>query len=233
MAHVIDGNRFTSSSTPQHDLGASWETPDGRVFRYVQAGGTALVAGKLQQGSAIVANHQNIAVAAAVAIDATVVTATLGATAATANQYSNGYMIVNDVTGEGFYYTIGSHAAVSSSGVITLNLNEAIRVALTTSSEVSLIANPFSGVIINPTTPTQQPIGVAVDNTPANYYGWVQTHGVCNVLADGAISVGAAISPSNAVAGAVESGVIGQGVIGHALQAGVDTEYRTVFLMID
>lgn len=230
---VIPQNLFTSSATGNTEVGARAVTPDGRVFRYVKAGATALVPGKLQQASAIVANHQNVAVQAAAAIGATAVSATLGATAATANQYAGGLMIVNDVTGEGYSYKVKSHAAVDASGVITVNLEDAIVVALTTSSEVSFIANPYSGVIVNPTTPTASPVGVAIYPVAANEYGWIQTKGLVSCLNDGGTTVGLAVAPSQATAGAVKTGATTLDSVGRAFQTATSTEYNAIFLALD
>lgn len=223
---------FDESSVQLMDLGALVSTADGREYRYVKAGGTALVPGKLQQGPAVVANHQNIAVAAAAAIGATSVTVTLGATAATANQYAGGTMVVNDVTGEGYTYTIKSHPAADASAslVITLEDDDAIRVALTTSSEVCLFPNLYNGVIVNPTTPTNKPVGVAVKAITASYYGFIQTKGTVSCLNDSATAVGLALAPSQSVAGALKTGATTLDSVGSALQAGVDTEYRTVWI---
>jgi len=225
---------YTESSIQQHKLGSMGITDDGRIFRYVKAGGTALVPGKLQQGPAITANHQNVAVASAAAIGATTVTVTLGATAATANQYQEGLLVINDVTGEGYTYKIKSNPAADASASLTLTLEDPIAVALTTSSEACLIPNTWNGVIVHPTTPTNAAVGVPLKAITAAYFGWVQSHGPVSCLnGDANLTVGSAISPSNATAGAVENGVIAQGFVGQALQAGVDTEYRTVFLTID
>ena len=231
---LVAADVVIGSTTQQHPLGTLGETPDGRRFRYCEAGGTALVAGTLQQQVAIVANHQNIAVAAAAAIGAETVTVTLGATLASVNQYAEGFMVVNDQAGEGFTYKIKGHPAAASAGSLTLTLDDSIRVALTTSSEVCLIANPYKDIVQHPTTPTGVAVGVPLFAMAIDNFGWIQTHGVVSCLSDAAPgSVGAALSPSNATAGALESGVIGQGVVGQALQTAVDTEYRAVFLTID
>lgn len=223
---------FSSSSVAQLDLGA--KAVDGeRVFRYVKAGAVALVPGKLQQAPAIVANHQNIAVAAAAAVGATSVTVTLGATAATANQYANGYMIVNDVNGEGHSYKIKSNPAADASASLVVTLEDGIVVALTTSSEVCLIPNSHNGVIVNPATPTNSPVGIAIYPVVAGEFGWIQTRGPVSALADGAITVGLGIAPSQSVAGSVKATATTLDNVGAALQAGVDTEYRTVFVRID
>lgn len=219
---------YITTDTAQADLGAKAVTADGREFRYAKAGGTALIAGTLLQAPAIVANHQNIAVAAAASAGSTTVTVTLGATEATANQYAGGLMIVNDADGQGFSYQISSNVAAALSTAMTITLSDKLMENLTTSSEVCLIPALYNGVVINPTTPTNVPVGVAVLDIPAGDFGWIQTKGAVSCLADGALTVGAAVSPSNGTAGAVEDGVIAQGFVGSALQAGVSTEYRTI-----
>ena len=50
--------------TPQHELGTKVYSPDGRAFRYVGAGGTALVAGNLVCSEAEDTGEQNLAVSA-------------------------------------------------------------------------------------------------------------------------------------------------------------------------
>jgi hypothetical protein len=230
---INDLDIFSSSTVKQHAFGQLAMAADGRKFRYAKAGASNLVAGNVQQGPAIVANHQNIAVATAAAIGANSVTVTLGATAATANQYADGYMVVNDVDGQGHSYKILSHPAADSAASLELTLDDKIKVALTTSSEVCLIANPWNGVIIYPTTSTQTVAGVAPFAVTAGEYCWLQTGGVASMLADGAIGVmtGVAVPSSVAGAGKIMAATLSQ--IGYALQAGVDTEYRAVFLTID
>lgn len=224
---------YEVSDVQSSTLGSLAVTVDGKVVQYCLAGSVALLPGKLCQGPAVVANHQNIAVASTAAIGDITVTVTLGATAATANQYAGGFLSVNDATGEGAQYEILSHPAADASASLVVTLRSPIRVALVAAtSEVSLIANPANGIIVNPTTPTGKVVGVPIVDVPASYYCWVVMKGLCPVLNDGALTVGSAVSPSNAVAGAVENGVIAQGFVGNAYQTGVDTEYRTVNLNI-
>lgn len=231
---MFDINPFESGTVQKHELGALAFSKDGRKFRYAKNGASAMAAGKLYQTSAIAANHVNLSVAAA-AIGATQVTITLGNTAATANQYAGGYLHVNDGTGEGHTYQIDSHPAADASATLLLTLKDKIKVALVASgtSECSLVANPYNGLVIMPTTITGAPAGWAVFAVPASEYCWIQTGGVLSALQDGTPAAGAALSPSNAVAGAVESGVIGQGVVANALQTGVDTEYQMIFAILD
>jgi len=233
---IMPHNVMSESSIQKADLGQIAYTTDGRKFRYSKAGGTALVAGTLQQASAIVANHQNLTCAAA-ALAATSVTVTLGATAATANQYADGYLVINDVDGEGHTYLIKSHPAADASATLVLTLYENTPItdtALTANSQACLVANKYNGVIQMPTTITGAAVGVPLFDVTASYFFWLQTRGAVSCLnGDADLTVGSAVSPSNATAGAVENGVIAQGFVGNALQAGVNTEYRTIDLMLD
>jgi hypothetical protein len=222
------------SSTKQISLGAYGETRDGRGYRYVLAGGTTLDPGKVVINADLVSNHTNIVVAAAVAAGATKVTATLGATAATLDQYADGYLTVNDANGEGINYLISGHAAVASAGVITVNLVDPVKVALTTSSEVTLKLNPWSGVVISIADQADQPVGVPNVSITNAYYGWVQTKGECAVLADEAVAKGLALTLGSSTVGSVEAlDAAGEFQIGVASEALVDTEYRSAYLTID
>lgn len=224
---------FSESSTAQAQVGQRVVTPDGRVYRYCLAGGTALVPGKLYQAPAQITNHQNLT-PTATAVGATSVTVTLGATAATLNQYAGGYLVVTVTPGQGYQYLISGHAAADSSGTLTLNLADPIAVALTTSSRVDLVLNPFSGVIVNPATVTSVPVGVAVYPVTAAYYGWLQTGGVANVLADGALTVGSLVAASDATAGAVEvASSATLNIVGSAVTGVATTEYGAVKLTLD
>lgn len=116
---------------------------------------------------------------------------------------------------------------------MTLTLDDPILVALTTSSKIDLL-NPCSGVIVNPTTATSAPIGLAVYPVAAAEYGWVQTFGPGVCLADGTVVVGTSLDASNGTAGAVEAhaeaGV--QATVGHALTGIATTEYGLIKVML-
>lgn len=234
-AIVLPSGIRSDSSVQETDLGSKAVTPDGRVFRYCKAGATALVAGKVYDAPIEVANHTNITVVAGAA-GATSFTATLGATAATVNQYAGGVAVVNDVDGQGFTYSIKSHLAVDSSGVITVELDddEPIVTALTTSSQVTLVANPYNGVVVHATTEVSHPVGIGNTQITAAQFGWIQTRGAVAALCGAALqTIGASVAASDTVAGAVEIGDGILAVLGHSITAGVATEYNPVFLTID
>lgn len=238
---MFSGNRQLSeqdirtiSSTKQVEFGAVGATSDGRVYRYGQAGASDLDPGKLVVNVDLVANHTNIAVAEAAAVGAKKVKVTLGATAATADQYLEGYLTVNDATGEGITYKITSNPAIDSAGSGYIYLEEPIRVALTTSSEVTLKKNPYAGLVISATDQADMPMGVPNVTVTANYYAWFQTRGECAVWADEAVTKGLALTIGTGTAGAVEAlDGAGEPQIGVASEALVDTEYRSAFLQMD
>ena len=217
-------------------VGTRWDLSDGREVTLVKNGAVALAAGKLVQDAAIVPNHQNIAVTAYQAYSANgnvpaKVTVTLGATAATANQYAGGFVVVNDANGEGQTLRIASHPAADASASLVLTLEEGATVALTTSSEVCLLPAHGADVIIQPTTVTGAQVGVTLYAIPAAAYGFVVSRGIVSCLAQGAIGVGLGISVGS-VAGSVAVAAATTARLGFAAQAGVDTEYRAVYVNI-
>lgn len=223
------------SSAQNQPLGSKAETVDGREFKYGLAGASNLAIGKLAQQAAVVANHQNISVAAAAAAGATQVTVTLGATAATANQYAGGYLNVIDVAGAGATYLIAGHPAASSSGSLVVSLAEPITTALTTSSKANLTTNPYASMVISATTTISYITGVPGIAVTAAFYGWFQTRGVASVLSDGAVTAGVGLKPSDAVTGAAEAEVAGDTTvrIGVAYNNNtVDTKYSAAYLNI-
>lgn len=229
---------FEESSAAKLKVGTVRRLEDGRVFVYALNAAVALAAGKITQSSAPVANHLNIAVAAAAAIGDKKVQVTLGATAATANQYKDGFLHVNDATGEGHLYKIRSNPAADSSGTLWLTLYDAIRVALTTSSEVTLTVHPQNSVIVYPTTGTSAPAGVPPIAVTASYYFWNQVKGPAVCLVDGTWVIGQHVRVSDGVAGALEplnrdGTAEDEAAVGTVLQVNADTEYGLVQLEIE
>lgn len=226
---------FVSQAGKVHELGTIGLTSDGRIFRYCLAGGTSLVAGRLQQAPAEVTNHQNLTPTAAAAIGATEITVTLGATLATANQYAEGLLMVTTSTGVGYAYRIKSHPAAASAATLLVTLEDALQVATTTTSRIDLVLNPFSGVLIGPVTETSCIVGVANDVIVNAEYGWIQTGGPACVLADGTVTVGTQLVAATAsVTGAVKpvsTDVVQH--VGRAITGIADTEYGAVWLNLE
>lgn len=240
LALVANGAFQTSTDASLDTLvGTRWDLSDGReVILGLSSSATTVASGKLYADPAELTNHANCAVTAYTAYSnngnvPAKVTLTLGATAVTANQYRGGFLIVNDSTGEGQTLRIASHPAADASASLAVTLEEGATTTIVAgASEVSLIPPHGKNVIISPTTETGASFGVGLYPIAASTYGFFVSKGLVACLGDGTLTVGSAISPSNAVAGAVENGVIAQGFVGQAAQTGVDTEYRAVFVNI-
>ncbi len=230
---IVAQGLYEESATALHNLGEIVHSNDGRAFRYVKAGGTALVAGKLQQSSAQDTGDHNLAVAVTAAGSKTITT--VGTVTVTANQYAGGFVTIADDAGEGHIYKISSHAAATAA-VVTLNLEDEVQVALTADTTVDILKNPYDGVIVNPTTISSSVAGVAIKAITASYYGWLQVTGPAAVLDNGGLAVGIPCVASDAVAGAVEAIADGASeliqIVGTAIIASSDTEYGTVNLRL-
>lgn len=191
---AAEGEQYTawaSTNRPNHPLGTRMRFADGRIYRFVQNGGSTLVVGDVLQNRANDANHvTQTSTANAAGVRSPV--QTLGNTAAAVNLYAEGYMGIVTTPGGGELYVIDNHAAVAGSGVITLNLaaGHAIRTALTASSKYSLYANPFKSVIQLPASESGVPVGIAVKALTSGQYGWIQTAGLAMVLASGTLIIG-------------------------------------------
>lgn len=233
-------------ASPQYPNGQRGLLPDGRQFRYAKAGGTALVAGRLYQSGTPtdLSNFANLAVPAAVAAGATEVTVTNGGTALTENQFTGGYALVEAADGAGFLYQVARHNAAAGAAAVVLVLEngEALVEALTTSSKVTLVPAPNSGVIIHPSPPTFPVAGVAVNDLGAGKWGWLQTRGPAGVLQQGTIVAGEAVIASTSTDGAVAPFALtegapntgaGQQVVGWALRSAGNGNVGTVYLTID
>ena len=229
---VLAQELFVQNTVQQHEIGQKAFTRDGRTFRYVQAG-EALVAGTLVQAPAQIANHQNLTVVSGAA-GAKSLVATLGNTLASVNQYAGGFVIVTIDPGEGYAYKISGHAAADALGDITLSLEDAIQVAVTTTSRVDLVPNPYLNVVINPVTATGLPCGAAIDIIASSSFGWVQTSGPAPVLVDDqTVVVGTSLSASNQAAGAVEPFTGVQAMVGRALTGGATTDRCLIWLSLE
>jgi len=179
--------------------------PDGRVFYYGQTDG-AQTAGAICQSAVGVANHDmDLATNTASAGDKSV-TVTVGGTAATEDQYKDGYMYVNDGTGEGHIYKIRQHDAISSSGSGAINLydGDPILTGFAAATIVGLAKNPYKDFIVYPTTATGHAVGVAATDFDDDDFGWLQTWGPAAVLCDVAFVIGNHVRVSDNTAGSGE-----------------------------
>jgi hypothetical protein len=222
------------NATRVHVLGSVAETADGRVYRYSLAGGTSLAPGKLDVAATVNSDATNKTVARTVAAGQYSVVVDAGGTIV-ADAYKDGFLTVNDATGEGISYAVAGNSGVTGAGEITVLLKEPLVVGLTIDvSEVTLTKNPWDSVVISVADQLDMAVGIANQAVTNAYYGWVQTRGLCSALADESYAIGQALTIGSSVVGALEAhDAAGEQIVGCAIVAGVDTEYREVFLTID
>lgn len=197
-----------TSTSKVHSLGTEGYL-DERKFRYASNAGAAITLGSLCAQGASTANHVSVAYASGGAIGSDKITLTLGATAATANQYADGWLIGIDGTGSGQIRRIKSHPAADASATLELTLYDALTVAGAASSEWSLVPNEYAGIRVHPggAGGVAHSVGVPAFTVPAGttdvQYFWLQTSGPALVQGDGsAFSVGDKVVPGQATADA-------------------------------
>lgn len=229
-------NVYASETVASAKLGLRVPGSNGSEFRYVKAGGTALVVANVVQSPAYGTDHNALVVVSGTA-GSRDLTVTLATSAVTKNQYAGGTVSINVTPGLSQTYTIESHPAqTSTTGNVTLTLEEPLRSTLSTSSRVALKLSPFNGVIASPaTTLTGSIVGVAVYAIPSGEYGWVQTKGVASVISDNSsIIMGSAVEVSLSAASACAlGGTAGVPRLGIALQAKDNGKPITVDLGIN
>ena len=136
-----------TTSSKKQVYGATMALPDGRVFRYVEYGGTAIGEGLLVASEAVAGNHdEDLVVATSGAAGGTTIGVTLGGTAAAKNLYAEGYLFSNLAsTTPHEMYKIKSHPAIGSSGTGTITIDESdgFQTAITAGTDtVGLIKSP-------------------------------------------------------------------------------------------
>jgi hypothetical protein len=223
-------------TTQVPELGVRAVTGDGREFRYVQAGASALIIGQIHQSAAPQSNYVDVtAVAVAAGAKTTTLTVSTG-TAVAANQFAGGYYMTYGTVanGGGQILKISSNTAVSASGTsITIGFEDAPAAAITTSATVNIIPPAYSGIIQCPTTLTGKIAGIAVGALAATYYGWLQVKGVANALVAGTPAIGTGLSaPNSGTAGALQVTAATLMDIATTLKTGVDGRYTPVDLRI-
>lgn len=229
-------NVFGTSTTQEYALGTIYEPDDGTqsAYRYAKAGAVALAPGTLQAAPAPIANHQEHVGGAGTVGTAGEKEITVGltmTTALTANQYDDGWVHVNKVTGLGYFYRIKSH---TNSITPVLTLYDAVEVALDTTSEITLTANPFSGTLIAATTLVSQVVGIPRTIVAAGSYYWCQVQGPACALVDTAetLVIGEVVGypAAIAVAGAVGVTAVTDQTIGKVMSVNAAAEYAMVDL---
>jgi hypothetical protein len=227
------------TTVAQVSVGTRYEDAFGRVYYYAFCT-TAIGRGKMGIAAATIGNHNNLSFQTAPAVGDQSVKVTLGGTAATAEQYKDGWLVNQDGTGEGRIYKIEGHEAqTSTTGTLEVFLAERIDIVMAVSeTNVDLLYNKYDHLRI-PTSAVEDFVGVGVPNMVgglgASEFGYIQTWGPCAVWRDAAETLGRMLTFGAGVAAQVQEHdhvdevILGSG--GPAL--GVADEYQLMFLKIE
>lgn len=210
-----------------------------RIFRYAQIGASGIAVAKVVQSQVIESNGDVTDMAVDTpAVGIPRVTVTNGSnTDIAANEFANGWLGVNDDTGEGLLYQIRRHDAIAASAAGVIHLYDPVKIAFVANTTVSLTHSTYYKNIIQPSPPTALVTGVTPIAFTADYFGWLQTWGPAMALQDGTLSEGQQIIASRNTDGAVESlyqtnDITGHQVLGRAIHPNITTEHALVYLQI-
>jgi len=225
---------FTSGASQLFPLGSKL-LYGNTTYRYCKMAATAVTAGKCVTHAASIAHHFDLAPTADVAAGETAISVeTAGDTDITLNQYAGGYLYINDGAGEGQMLRIRSNPAHdhSSDPSIVITTYDDLATALTASSStrITLIADPLNALIVQAATTTGATMGVTVVDMAASHFGWMAVSGPQTVLTSGTLVVGNHAVPLGA-AGAVgpAAGDVIQ-VVGTVMIVNVTTDYSLINL---
>lgn len=222
---------YQESATAKYRVGDVLRLSDGRAFRYAKNGAVALGIGKFVT---MVANPYTNKQVYAAAIGATAVGVK---TSSAATSVEEGYLYVNDGTGQGQTRKIKEVAAHASSASHTLlTLYDGLETAIVASatSEASIAYNPWMKVVLQAASAAVV-VGVPPIAVTASYYFWCQTWGLCAVLSGGNNAVGARLTTNATNFGETVAEAAASVIQTYGLAVGathVDTEYNMVYLTI-
>lgn len=241
---LAESDIFHPTSDQKYMLGCELKMNDGRKFRYSKNGAVTLTAALVNQSAVGTANWQNEAQTngSIWSVGDTEVTAVLSSTA-TKDQFVDGYLTVEDGTGEGQMYIIKGNEAGTANATsgydVKIYLADVggIRVATATTSEITVTLNKYSGTLVAATNPTGVLTGVNLVAVPANYYYWAQTKGPAPVVVDGTdtIVVGDGVMVSESVAGtcALIDAAADDHIFGAVMRAAATGETALIDLSIE
>jgi hypothetical protein len=234
---------YAQSATATEKLGTVRMMGDGDEWVYCKNGAVALAPGKLIQSVAADATKWSNLACDIPVVGANVITVTLGTGGdLTANEFAEGYIHVNDDTGEGFVYKIYSHPAAAAAAACAITIYGSIQTTFVAATTCTITRSPYSAVIVTAgsAVPTAKVVGVPQINVTIGYYFWAKKKGICPVLAAGTLVVAKVCVPTtDAIPGGVDPWVLAEAApptghdvqqIGVVAQINADTEYGLVFL---
>ena len=221
-------------------VGLRAEVSDGRIFRFTEMGGTVGVANKMYEAGAGPADWDTMAVQAAVAAGASAIPYTNGgSTALVADDLENGYIIVESAAALGHAYNIKSHGAAATGATVTATLddNQTVQAALTTSHKVTVSKNLYKDVVITPdATGLSNIAGVPSCIIAADTWGWVQTKGVCSCLLVGTVVLANPLilgANAGSIGPAATQTTTATTIVGYCIEVAPTTDFGLVRLVLE
>ena len=229
-----------TTSAKKQVYGATMALPDGRVFRYVENGGTAIGDGLLVASEAPSADHdEDLTTTTSPAVGDTTIGITFAGSTdgAAKNLYAEGYLFFNeDDTTPHEMYKIKSHPAGAASGTVVFTIDESdgFQTAITAGTDkAGLIKSPYKDVVVAPAAVAGRFVGVTCADLEANYFGWVQVAGLASIKCDTTPAMGTVVGASSNHAG--QFLVVGADTTCAVARihgkVGVDNEFHTAMLM--
>ena len=229
---------YAESETQNCTLGTKLREVDtGREFIYSQAGSVKLYKALMTQSLAIDSHYINVAQTAypwAIGATSGNILISTGATPA-ANYFKDGWLVVNDGTGEGQAYPIATSSSHATIVATTLKTGFSVITAWPATAEVSLVRCPFKSTIVAPvTTLTAPPAGVPIIDVTVDYFFWAQVKGPCPMFVDAGdtIVIGEPVGSAgtSGTAGGVGIGVTTEGHYGRAMTLSAGGEVALINL---
>ncbi len=197
------------TTTQKFPLGSMiYDVGNDAVYRYVEYGGTIAV-GSLVQAEGPTAAHDVLNPAgtgtgAGVAKGSTIISIATSITLVV-NEYANGYLSTLLDTGRGYLYPIKSNEAGATTDLLVVLYPPGLAAAVDSTTDVSLLKSRWKEVIIHPTAPTAQVVGVNLGVGADGSFGWVCSRGPAAVVMSAALpTVGDDCMASNGTAGSIE-----------------------------
>jgi len=190
-------NPYTESATGRFPLGTSLSRgKEEWVYCQSDSTGFSTIGTPIQSLAAVHAEQDDdIVCGASSAIGDYTVTVTSTANIDTGNLavedgLKGGYLIINDEAGQGQMYKIKGNEAFVTTGDSIVTLYDPLTVALTTSSEIGIVADLFKDVLATTAVVSGLFIGVNQIAVTADYYFWAKCKGPAPVVAHAAIAKG-------------------------------------------
>ncbi len=246
--HVIqgsEGDNFGDQVVPIFPVGQKMELPDGRVYRYAEAG-ELLVANTLQESEVPTADWVAQAVVDwaesghAVQIGDTMLQLHDGTTAITKAQ--EGSVILEETADLGAIYFIKEQRVTASNETVVF-LKDGVQVQVKMedvgANVLTFVKNPWMDITQHDSPQNAFPCGIPSSVIASGDWGWIQTKGICSCLVEGIVYLGYEARPGETTDGTLtaqsytEPDDANQGSIARVIEVAPTTEFGLFNLFLE